>query len=258
MKTKFFNYLLMGAFAMMSSVAFISCSSDDDDTAPAGDGGNNAPRDEYGVYTEGKKLKKIQIDFSYYGGYNIVTFDYSSNRLSEVYDGELSYTYKWDNGKVELIYDKSVARTYILNNGLVTKIIDSSGFETTLSYNDNRQLIKTNSEWGTKKYTWNNDAVTKITRGAEETIFVYDGYYEPCQQGYYPPTHAYDTFWYMGYGADFLLYAHPELFGLRMNSLPRKIIEDGVNIDCSYGINSEGCVFISSQRNRYSYEYFWE
>lgn len=212
MKTKFFNYLLMGAFAIMSSVAFISCSSDDDDNAPAGDGGNNAPRDEYGVYTEGKKLKSYSI-----GGTCNLFYD-TNKRLSKTDNCH----YVWSEDKVEMLYDDGeVSRTYILNNGLVTKIIDRTMGEIKLSYNANRQLVKKEYRWDVTKYTWNSGRITKITDDESVSTFKYE---ETCK-GYYPPTDGYiNEIWNIGYVPENLLYAHPELFGLRMNHLPSKVI----------------------------------
>ncbi len=211
MKTKFFNYLLMGAFAIMSSVAFISCSSDDDNP-PTDIDNNDYPRDEYGVCTEGKKLKSYSI-----GGTCNLFYD-TNNRLSKT-----NYChYVWSEDKVEMLYDDGeVSRTYILNNGLVTKIIDRTMGEIKLSYNANRQLVKKEDIWDVTKYTWNSGRITKITDDESVSTFKYE---ETCK-GYYPPTDGYiNKIWNIGYVPENLLYAHPELFGLRMNHLPSKVI----------------------------------
>lgn len=269
MKTKFFNYLLMGAFAIMSSVALISCGSDDDDTAPADVDNNDFPRDEYGVYTEGKKLNGFSESDNTH-----IAFYYTDNRLTDVvidYYGNNNH-YVWSEGKVEMKNDNGdVIRTYILDNGLVTKIFDGIN-EVKLSYNANRRLIKKEDRWDVTKYTWNSGRITKITVDEDVSIFKYK---ETCQQGHYPPNYyRYNKIWSMPYGDDYLQWVHPELFGLRINHLPSEVIykeyDDGNElefedtIDYEYEQDEEGFVTTCWEtinweyRVVHSYFYSWE
>lgn len=259
MKTKFFNYLLMGAFAMMSSVAFISCSSDDDNG-----GGNGVPTDEYGVYTQGKKLATHE------GWMGRTTFNYTDNRLSKVNSSYGTFTYKWSKGKVEQINDQNeTVQTYTIKNGLVTEIIPADrGWgapedeKISFSYNGNRQLIKQTNQWGPTNLTWNSGRITKATIQDGDYVWVETFEYEKtCQQGYYPPTDYQNCIWPDG-NINYLCYAHPELFGLRMNSLPSKVKDtEGYVTKYAYTLNEEGCVIECSVRNDYTnntFTYTWE
>lgn len=268
MKTKFFNYLLMGAFAIMSSVAFISCSSDNDDNSGGGGGDNGAPRDEYGVYTEGKKLSTYKCRDR---GIS-TTFHYADNRLDHVSTDYNSYTYRWGDGKVEQIDDNgNTVMTYVIQNGLVTEVIPSGGYvrgtnnKITLSYNSNRQLVKRTNQWGYKQYTWNSGRVTKITNIDTEFGDSWDEvleYEETCQQGYCPPTSYYGPFFTLDGQVDYLYSAHPELFGMRMNSLPSKVNDEGQIWKYDYIQNEEGYVVECKEEahtgDMSSYTYTWE
>lgn len=263
MRTKNFNFLFMSVFALMSSTALFSCSSDDDN------GNYDGPKDEYGVLTEGKKLRSINDDVVFYD---------ENNRVTEF----SPYSFSWRNGKVIMKkvsdYPTGTSKcTLSIANGLIREIAYNNSFETgtlTFTYNGNNRLVKSvyKDNWcadeHVQEYVWEGDRIKKITYiNCENEIgwaasFEYNN--KICQGGYLPPTKECPLWDFSTDGVvdnwGLIAYAHPELLGIKMNNLPSKVIvEDNYYenykqkefvYEYDYVLNEEGYVVECSETTR--------
>lgn len=210
---KTLRLLGMALIAILVSVNFTACSSDDDEPT----------KNDDGVITNQKKLVEMKMT----GDYETVTWEFSydsKGRLASVihtekYDNNTDRditNYTWNDNTV-LAEDGRSTRTYSLNDGLVRTIRDTRNNDwsnASFTYNSSKQLIATKDVNGydtyIDTYTWENGRITKITDGEDYTVYnTYSG--KNCK-GYFPFYNPSDN--------DDIFYVHPELIGLRNSQLP--------------------------------------
>lgn len=201
----------MALIAILVSVNFTACSSDDDE-------GDTPIKNDDGIITNQKRL--VEITESDKDGTNTLSFSYDSKgRLISVvgkdYDGSSDVTnITWgENTITESSNGESI--TYSLTDGLVRTGSETDGDNCSFAYNSLKQL--TTYQYGdkydssTRTLTWENGKVTKIAYDKETLEITYGS--QTCKS-YFPfmATMVEDDFKVM--------LAHPELVGLRTTQLP--------------------------------------
>ncbi len=210
---KTFRLIGIAIMAILISVNFIACSSDDDE---------ELIKNEDGVITNQKRLTRIEMVND---GISTWTFSYDSKgRLVFKKGGVTGDTnYTWGNNVIMATDDDNESmRIYTLSNNLVKSISDTDDgnwSNATLSYNSNNQLTKVQDidDFGTntESYTWQGDKITKLTyQSSGEYIYEYTYSGKTCK-GYFPLYSPSDN--------DEIFYVHPELIGLRCSQLPDQI-----------------------------------
>lgn len=230
---KTLRMLGMALVAILMSVNFAACSSDDDEELPGGEEGS---KDKYGVITGQRKLMRMVVEFN--DDYTTESFFYydSNEHLAKMdvdLSGNCHYSdFKWENYKIELKSSKQeTPYTVYLQGGLATKgFAYDDGYSFT--YDSSNRLSKLEyGRWSHNRYedyyvdiTWNGNKVENIVFGGDEkdrTCTI--EYSSQTCKGYFPLFAYYviDNCF-----ADIDL-AHPELFGVRSNALPSKIFSQG-------------------------------
>lgn len=204
-----FRLLGMALIAILVSVNFASCSSDDDEII----------KDDDGVITSEKKLVEIQETYKEY--IKIMTFSYDSKSklisiVEKDYDSSKSdiINITWgENTVTESENGESI--TYSLTDGLVRTGLETDGYKYSFAYNSSKQL--TTYQYGdkhdssTRTFAWENGRVTKIVYDGEISEITYDS--KTCK-GYFP-------LMVIMVEDDFkVMLAHPELIGMRTTQLP--------------------------------------
>lgn len=205
---KTFRFLGMALIAILISVNFAACSSDDEELT----------KNDDGIITNQKRL--VEITESDKDGTNTLSFSYDSKgRLISVvgkdYDGSSDVTnITWgENTITESSNGESI--TYSLTDGLVRTGSETDGDNCSFAYNSSKQL--TTYQYGdkyessTRTLTWENGKVIKIAYDKEISEITYGS--QTCKS-YFPfmVTMVEDDFKVM--------LAHPELVGLRTTQLP--------------------------------------
>ncbi len=211
---KTFRLIGMALLAILGSMNFIACGSDDEK--------EELIKNEDGVITNQKRLTRIEMVND---GISTLTFSYDSKGRVVFKKGGVTgdTNYTWGNNIIMATDDNESTRTYILSNNLVKNINDNDyGYwgNTTFSYNSNNQLTKVlqdSEEYGTntESYTWQGNKISKLAHQyREECIYEYTYSGKTCK-GYFPL--------YIPSENDEIFYAHPELVGLRCSQLPDKV-----------------------------------
>ncbi|WP_455669666.1 hypothetical protein [Phocaeicola sp.] len=204
-----FRLLGMALIAILVSVNFTACSSDDDEII----------KDDDGVITNEKKLVEMQETYKEYT--NIMTFSYDSKGklisiVEKDYDSSKSdiINITWGENTVTESEDGE-SITYSLTDGLVRTGLETDGYKYSFAYNSSKQL--TTYQYGdkhdssTRTFAWENGRVTKIVYDGEISEITYDS--KTCK-GYFP-------LMVLMVEDDFkVMLAHPELIGMRITQLP--------------------------------------
>lgn len=251
MKTlKWIGLSLMG---ILLGFNFISCSSD-----------STSDEIDNGIITNQKKLVQVKSDEDY--GY---CWDFSYDSKGRLASVEYREIFDYDSPEInasviELSYidwgENSITRTtsrqgysdddiveFSLSDGLVWQITDDDGDNGIITYNSKKQLSVFMDNNSTTSLTWEED--NKVTSVVE--AYNYDSYTRYSKnimysdrkcQGYFPL--FYDVI--NVFIDDIFLLVHPELFGLRSNSLPIRLITeyDGETrtYEYAYTFDKEGYV----------------
>lgn len=203
------RFLGMALIAILISVNFTACSSDDDEII----------KDDDGVITNEKKLVEMQETYKEYT--NIMTFSYDSKGklisiVEKDYDSSKSdiINITWGENTVTESEDGE-SITYSLTDGLVRTGLETDGYKYSFAYNSSKQL--TTYQYGdkhdssTRTFAWENGRVTKIVYDGEISEITYDS--KTCK-GYFP-------LMVLMVEDDFkVMLAHPELIGMRITQLP--------------------------------------
>ena len=157
----------MAIIAILVSVNFASCSSDDDEVI----------KDDDGVITNEKKL--VEVKEAYEDGTNVMTLSYDSKGklisiVEKDYDSSKSdiINITWGENTVkESSNGESI--TYSLTDGLVRSGSESDGRDYSFAYNSSKQLItyQYSDEYdsNTRTFTWENGKVTKMDYDKESS-----------------------------------------------------------------------------------------
>lgn len=207
-----FRLLGMAIIAILVSVNFASCSSDDDEVI----------KDDDGVITNEKKL--VEVKEAYEDGTNVMTLSYDSKGklisiVEKDYDSSKSdiINITWGENTVkESSNGESI--TYSLTDGLVRSGSESDGRDYSFAYNSSKQLItyQYSDEYdsNTRTFTWENGKVTKMDYDKESSEIITYGN-ETCK-GYFP-------LMVLSVEDDFkVMLAHPELVSMRATQLPKQ------------------------------------
>ncbi len=257
---KTFRLIGMVALAILVSMNFIACSSDDDE---------ELIKNEDGVIINQKRLVQTKIvgdgesvidEYTYNNNGMLLsateTYLYSSGRKDI-----RTYTITWGANKIIENSDgrdrSSFACTF--KNGLITHTSRSEGINlrnTTFTYNSNKQLIKLLDEEDgyissyISSYIWHGEKLAKITSQyeSENYEFTYSG--KTCK-GYFPI-----MVWYVSDLCP-LMIAHPELIGMRCNQLPDQIYHKDVSFEYiekyTYTFDKDGyvesCTEVDTQKS---------
>lgn len=214
-KMRTFRLIGMALIAVLISVNFTACSSDDDEII----------KDDDGVVTSEKKLMEMKetydskddvhvdvMTFSYDSKGKLITVvqkcsDDNSSDITNITWGENTFK-ESSNGEYT---------TYSINDGLVRTGLESNGRDYSFAYNSSKQL--TTYQYGdkdgdttTRTLTWENGKVTKMTYEDDEPSTITYGN-QTCK-GYFPLI-------VLMVEDDFkAMLAHPELIGMRATQLP--------------------------------------
>lgn len=210
----------MAAIAVLIGVGFASCNKDDN---PEG-----------GDFSNEKKLTKIAVDNTYIS----FTYDNKGRLIKAERNDGYKQTVKWEDNVVKTSDNVDYIYTLPLSNGLVQSLYCDNYEEVEALYNLSNRLFKWESDETQTKFVWDGDKLMFATY--EEYGNTYEDaltYAKSCKKGYFPLLHL-----ILDFESDlYLLYAHPELFGLRTTQLP-------ASHTCTYGNNL-------SYTETYSYEF---
>ncbi len=207
------TFRLVGAalLAVLMCVSFTSCSSDDDNTIT----------NEDGTISNGKKLVEVKYSHGDYSDVTTFSYDNNGHLISEYCDGYICQ-YSWAENTIVESYDNT---TFSLVDGLIRTGKNSTmSYDYDFAYNSDKQIIAINRYYnkkiGTKyTFTWEDGKITKIVEdGATQTKVKNITYSTQTCKGYNPLIGSLVFDWYISY-------AHPELFGVRLNHLPAKIVQ---------------------------------
>lgn len=218
---KTFRLIGMALLAVIGSVNFTACSSDDDEDNPI--------KNNDGIVTHQKKLMEIKETDE--DGTNTITFLYDSKgRLISVaesnydkHDNEI-FNITWGNNSITTT-NNGESTTHSLTEGLVRTSKNDYGTDT-YAYNSSNQLIVIKEtrdkayDEGTSNYTWDNESLIKYTyndgKDYEPNVYEYTYSGKTCK-GWCPniQDEAWDA---IDNGLIFI--AHPELVGMRTTQLP--------------------------------------
>lgn len=238
---KTFRILGMALFAILLCVNLVAC------------GGSDEPEvdDESGVVTNEKKLVEMSIVWS--GDESVTnTFTYdNNNRLisakhTEFYNGK-SHTntkkYTWGSG---IIIGNNISYN-LIDNLIKSTDSENSGdlCNATFTYNSSKQLItcKDVQDYGTYITTlfWEGNKIIKSTFDNESSIYTTAiSYTNKTCKGYNP------IVIYFIDDLKHLLFAHPELVGMRTNQLPSKAYakwgDEEETTEFSYTFTNDGYI----------------
>ena len=205
------TFRLVGAalLAVLMCVSFTSCSSDDEDVIT----------NEDGTISNGKKLVEVKYSHGDYSEVTTFSYDNNGHLISEYYDGYISQ-YSWEGNT---IFDSGENLTYSLVDGLI-RTGKSSTWSYDFAYNSDKQIIANNCYYQKyieykKSFTWEDGKITKIVEDDLSSTEVKNITYSTQTCKGYNPLIGSLVFDY------YISYAHPELFGIRLNHLPTKIVQ---------------------------------
>lgn len=207
-----FRLIGMALIAILISMNFTACSSDDDEI-----------KDDDGVITNEKKL--VEMKEAYKDDTNTMTFSYDSKgKLISIVEKEnySSETYitnvTWGENIVKESFNSgNDAITYSIIDGLARTGLELNGNSYSFAYNSSKQLTtyqygEKEDDMNTRTLTWENGKVTKIDYDGEEISEITYGN-QTCK-GYFPLI-------VLLVEDDFkAMLAHPELIGMRATQLP--------------------------------------
>ena len=219
----------MAIFAIIMSVNFTACSSEDDPTIS-----------DDGIITNEKKLVAVNESSTY--DKVSVTFSYDSkDRLSKIIriyssnNNKVESTWVWGNNTI-----MSGSHIFNLSEG---HVVSTKWDE--FKYNSSNQLIFKGLSTDGSVITWENGKMMSCDDG--HTTFYYDG--KTCSKGYFPlisPAIFDRINCGAGYYVDYeigLFMAHPELCGIRTKQLPYKVVkDDGEDITLDYTFTKDGYI----------------
>lgn len=209
-----FRLIGMALIAVLMSVNFTACSSDDDEI-----------KDDDGVVTSEKKLMEMKMT----DNSEIITWDFSYDTKGKLASITCTEKYKnetdiditnitWgDNTVMESSDGEST--TYSINDGLIRTGLESDGTDYSFAYNSSKEL--TTYQYTDERYsnsrtlTWENGKVTKMTYEKDEPSTITYGN-QTCK-GFFP------LMVFMVEDDFNLMLAHPELIGMRTAQLPSEI-----------------------------------
>lgn len=253
---KTFRLIGMTLLAVVMCLNFTSCSDDDEEPE----------RNDDGIVTNQKRLVRIS-DGEYA---NDFIYD-SEGRLSTFYD-YYTYNYTWGDGTITEIQKSNNGRderttTFSINrnNNLIRSLHDQNR-NATFSYNSSNQLIELKDVFSTiHTFTWEKDRIVKVVEnyGDNNDVtyeYTYSG--KSCK-GYFP---LHDIFISDGVSRG-IIYAHPELIGLRCTQLPDQRIHRTSYHECTekytYTFDKDGYIesfTITDEDDGYPevYTFTWE
>ena len=210
----------IATIAIILGASFASCNKDDN---PVG-----------GDFFKEKKLTKISVDDSYLS----FTYDNKGRLIKAERNDGYKQTVKWEDDVIKTTDNVDYIYTLPLSNGLVQSIYYDDQEEEKALYNLSNRLFKWESGETQTKFVWDEDKLIRATYveygTTYENALTYD---KSCKKGYFPLLHTIVDFETSLY----ILYTHPELFGLHTTQLP-------ASHTCSYGNNK-------SYTETYSYEF---
>ena len=206
----------MVLYATFTNFLFASCDKEED-----------VP--QYVLFTDNKELTKIVttlsdpsinfleiLDFNYDNEGKLIEATFTNSGKNQI-----KTTYTWSNNEIsapkETDYGSEYIQKYKLKNGLIQ--------DSDLKYNDSGHP----KEYMGISYMWDNDKLIRASQEAyttEHKVIISSNYYydessKVCN-GYNPLVVKFVT------NEEYLLFAHPELMGIRTTQLPiRYIYTDG-------------------------------
>lgn len=252
---KTFRFIEMALMAVLLSVNFMACSSNDDE-----------PNENGGTTNTTKKLMKITENN---GDYIAFEYDADGKLLSKT---QTEYGYKWI---VEYTWGEDVITArdrddnsvviYRLQNGLVETIETTDYYDSDieyLTYDSSNHIITIDDD----NFTWESNKVVKIQNWEKHIEYTYTGI---KHKGWAPTLGSDSSLW----GAfnqnirDELFYAYPNMFGLKDYELPStRKVRHGDHIDTykyTYTFYEDGYVMNLIMENiedgdKTIYTYIWE
>ncbi len=262
-----FRLIGIAIMAILISVNFIACSSDDDE---------ELIKNDDGIIINQKRLMQIKIvddflpatwDFSYDSNGRLIVLNETGIDYGVKYRSAIDYT--WGNNVIiaENNYtwgvgglgeeNRNYKETYFLNNNLVRSVRSTNGENITLTYNSANQLIKVEKYNTIESYTWQGEKMTIQTYNNEgkdyRVVYEYTYSGKTCK-GYFPI-----IVWYVDSLCP-LMGAHPELVGTRCNQLPDQIYNKDKNGErikkYTYTFDKDG--YVESCTEEYTFKDFNE
>ena len=224
---KQFKFLAMAIFAMIMSIGFVACSSDDD--------GNNG--------TSGKKLVRISSE------HETMNFTYGEDgkliRASINVNGNSGYVdFDWSGNTITLtphaIWGENPC-TITLDNGKISETTD--GEETCRAAYSGDYLSQITGG-NINNYTWENGNIVKYRVDSEGDIDNYTcTYYTDMPNKHSVIDIVAQEFneAILGGYCDFLVMAHPTLFGLNNKNLLKSVTDsEGYTLSYTYELDGDG------------------
>ncbi len=232
---KTFRLIGMALIAIVMSVNFTSCSSDDDEE-------NNI--------VSGKLLRSItrKRNDNYQFNYNEKEqFNYNEKKQlisATTYDDKI--TVKWSDSDIIVEttspHFEEEPEDFIIKNGVITSTI-SDNKTNTLSYDSNKHLIKL-SGYMNCSWIWENGNISKFSHDNGETISSYTCTYYTDKENKHSTIdiNALRLYYISGIGeGELLLMAHPNLLGTTNKNLLKSVTRnDGWSRNYTYEFDSEG------------------
>lgn len=228
---KTFRFLGIALIAILVSVNFTACSSDNEEENNGG-----------GTVVSDKVLRSITEDDS-----DSYLFSYNEKKqlISAAVDRD-KINVKWSDSDiiVETIspYFEEEPADFIIKNGIITSTVCDGGIES-LTYDNNKHLTKISGD-RTCMWSWENGNISKFSyNDAGETISCTCTYYTDKENKHSTiDINALKLYYICGIEwADLLLMAHPNLLGTTNKNLLKSVTSsDGWTENYSYEIDSEG------------------
>lgn len=224
---KQFKFLAMAIFAMVMSIGFVACNSDDDD--------NNG-----GVsITSGKKLMSISSE------YETINFTYGEDgklaRATSSVNGNSEYiNLDWSGNTITLTtharWDENPC-TITLDNGKISKATDGEDtYKVAYSGNNLSQIIGNNIN----KYTWENGNIVKFQKGSNTYNYTYYTDKPNKHSVFDLDVLGFDDAILAEYG-NLLIMAHPTLLGLSNKNLLKSVTDsEGYTLSYTYELDGDG------------------
>lgn len=206
--------LRMVGMALMAVLMGVNCASCTKGDKPSSEDFSNE-----------KKLMKFESDDDYIA----FTYDNKGRLIKAERNDGYKQMIKWEDDVVRTTDNVDYIYTLPLSDGLVQSIYfdDYKGSEAL--YNLSDRLFKWSDDETETRFIWDEDKLVYATYEEYGHTYNFALTYEgSCKKGYFPLLHTIVDFETSLY----LLFAHPELWGLRTTQLPSRCT-------CTYGNNSQ-------------------
>lgn len=251
----------MALFAVLMCTNFASCSSSDELDNNEESGSTNEKRLVEMIEVDDDETTTIKFNYDNLGRLSIIQTIINSRGKEYKYND----AYEWNNNTIVYEDEGRVSTAYI-SNGVITKeeTIEGNWIDTEeLKYDSSNRITSLNDN----PFTWNGNKIIKVGKGSNIIEYSYTGI---KHKGWAPTLGSDSSLWgtiqqYLG--VDDLIFAHPELLGIKYCELPskRKVYYSDNDIETtiiSYTFYDDGYVKTRIEVDNDGYEkhytYKWE